>query len=169
MEYTNLILTVMAKDKPGIVKFLSDAVFEQQGSWLESSLSRLGGQFAGIVSVQIPAGNLNAFKTAISGVDAAGITVRIQSQEVLQGEKLPTAMIQLEANDRQGIIDEISTILASKKVNIEKIITGCVSASMAGYDLFQAEITVGLPEGFEEDDLQALLEGLSDDVMVSVT
>jgi len=159
MEYTNLILTVMAKDKPGIVKFLSDAVFEQQG---------LGGQFAGIVSVQIPMGNLNAFKTTISGGDAAGITVRIQTQDVSQGKKLPTAMIHLEANDRQGIVDEISTILASKQVNIEKIITGCVSASMAGYDLFQAEITVGLPKGFEEDGLQALLEGLSDDVMVTI-
>jgi len=158
----------MAKDKPGIVKFLSDAVFEQQGSWLESSLSRLGGQFAGIISVKIPLSNMNAFKSAISSVDAAGIKVCIQSQDASRRGDITTSVVQLEANDRQGIVEEISSILASKKVNIEKIVTGCVSASMAGYDLFQAEITVGLPEGFEVEDLQALLEEMSEDVMVSV-
>jgi len=168
MESSILILTVMAKDKPGIVKQLSDAVFAQQGNWLESSLSRLGGQFAGIVSVGLPVGKLNAFKRALAELSADGITVRIQTQEASKVEKRPTALIQLEANDRPGIIEEISSMLLGKNVNIEKIETSCVSASMAGYDLFRAEVTVSLPKRFTENRLQTLLEQLSDDVMVTI-
>ena len=168
MNNTNYILTVMAKDKPGIVRKVSDIVLSSQGSWLESSLSRLGGQFAGIVSVNIPEDHLNDFKKALADIVADGITVKIQSfdeDNVFEGKP---AKILVEANDRPGIIDELSAVLVEKNVNVEKLSTHCESASMAGYDLFKAELSVKLPKRFTVNKLQAVLENVSDDLMVTI-
>ncbi len=168
MNNSGYILTVMAKDRPGIVKTVSDIVLSNQGSWLEASLSRLGGQFAGIVSVKIPDRQLNDFKKALSEIVSEGITVKIHSfNEENEFEGKPASII-VEANDRDGIIDEISSALAEKGVNVEKLSSECASASMAGYELFRAEIQVSLPKRFTVNKLQALLESVSDDLIVTI-
>ena len=168
MNKSSYILTVMAKDKPGIVKAVSDIVLSNQGSWLEGNLSRLGGQFAGIVSVKIPDRQLNNFKKELSEIVADGITVKIHSFDEEGEFQGKPATIIVEANDRHGIIDEISSALAEKGVNVEKLSSECVSASMAGYELFRAEIDVSLPKRFTVNKLQALLENVSDDLMVTI-
>ena len=42
-----LILTAIGDDRPGLVGELSAAISAHQGNWLESSMSRLAGKFAG--------------------------------------------------------------------------------------------------------------------------
>ena len=168
MNSTGYILTVFARDKPGIVRKISDIVLSCQGNWLESSLSRLGGQFVGIVSVTIPDSFLNEFKKKLSDIVAEGITVKIHSFNQENAFEGKSAKIVVEANDRHGIIDEISSALAQKGVNVEKMVSECESASMAGYDLFKAEILVTLPKRFTINKLQTLMEDVSDDLMVTV-
>ena len=78
------------------------------------------------------------------------------------------ATLYIEANDREGIIEEISTALTLKNVNVEKLVSVCESASMAGYDLFKAKIEVTLPKRFTVIKLEALMEKVSDDLVVTV-
>ena len=168
MKSTHYILTVIARDKPGIVNSLSDIVLVNQGSWLESSLSRLGGQFAGIVSVRVPDEFLDGFKKSLSDILPEGINVKIHGFDEENDFDGKSATIIVEANDRPGIIDEISSTLVEKNVNVEKLVSMCESASMAGYELFKAEIDVTLPKRFTVTKLQALLEKVSDDLMVTI-
>ena len=168
MNNTQYVLNVIAKDKPGIVQALSDVVLSCQGSWLESSLSRLGGQFAGIISVRVPDDNLNDFKKALSELLSTGIAVKIHSFDEDYAVAGKPATLYIEANDREGIIEEISTALALKNVNVEKLVSVCESASMAGYDLFKAEIEVTLPKRFTVTKLETLMEKVSDDLVVTV-
>jgi glycine cleavage system regulatory protein len=158
----------MAKDRAGIVQTLSDAVYSHQGNWLESSLSRLGGQFAGIVSVNIPEDSLDDFKKALADIVADGISVRMHAQDSVEEELRRSAKIIVEGNDRRGIIEELSSVLVEKNVNVEKLVTQFESASMAGYDLFRAEIDVTLPKRFTVNKLETLLENISDDLMVNI-
>ena len=76
--------------------------------------------------------------------------------------------LSLEANDRPGIVEEISTVLAKHHFNVEKMTTHCESASMAGYNLFKAQIKVGLHEGLSIHDMEQALENISADVMVEI-
>ena len=168
MNNTQYVLNVIAKDKPGIVQVLSDVVLTCQGSWLESSLSRLGGQFAGIISVRIPDDNLNDFKKALSDLLSTGIAVKIHSFDEDYAVVGKPATLYIEANDREGIIEEISTALTLKNVNVEKLVSVCESASMAGYDSFKAKIEVTLPKRFTVIKLEALMEKVSDDLVVTV-
>jgi len=57
-------------------------------------------------------------------------------------------------------------LLSSHKVNVEKISTRCEPAAMAGDMMFVADIKASLPVGMSENDLQTILESLSDDLMV---
>ena len=51
----SLVMTVIGADRPGLVDSLAGIVEVHGGNWMESRMSRLGGQFAGILRVQVKA------------------------------------------------------------------------------------------------------------------
>lgn len=170
MQTEQLIITVFAADRPGIVRALSDAVLNNQGNWLESSLSRLCGQFAGIVHLSIPAASKANLLAELTELLDKGIQVTVHSDvaPVEQNSQTEQLDIVVEANDRPGIVDEIASALSAANVNVEQMETECVSASMAGYELFRAYLGVNLPDDFTVEQLETLLEDVSDDLTVSI-
>ena len=48
----NLVLTVIGKDRPGIVELLSQIVAAHEGNWLESRMAHLAGEFAHAASAK---------------------------------------------------------------------------------------------------------------------
>ena len=58
-------MTVIGNDRPGLVESVASIVAEHGGNWLESRMSRLGGQFAGIVHVEVPAEREQALAKAL--------------------------------------------------------------------------------------------------------
>lgn len=170
MNADKLIITLFAEDKPGVLQKVSDTVLEHDGNWLESSLSRLCGQFAGIVHLAVDKKNKAALMSALQGLATEGITVSIHDELADSPDELSGTPIEVivEANDRPGIIDEIASALAEVKVNIEQMETACESASMAGYQLFIANLLVALPADLSVEQLEEALENVSDDLIVSI-
>ena len=170
MSTEKIIITLFAKDRPGIIRSLSDTVLANKGNWLESSLSRLCGQFTGIVHIAVDSGNKPSLISALETMSEEGIIVTVQNAEGVKTDDIEVNGLQIlvEANDRPGIIKEISEDLATENVNVDNIDTEVESASMAGYPIFRAHLFLAMPEDLSEDDLEDILEGVSDDVMVSV-
>ncbi len=71
----SLILTVIGPDRPGLVRTLSEAVTAHGGSWLESRMARLAGQFAGIVLVEAPESLLDDLRA----LEGQGLRIVVQS------------------------------------------------------------------------------------------
>ena len=65
-----LVMTVIGPDRPGLVESVAGLVAEQGGNWLESRMSRLGGQFAGILRVQISAEKEAALVSSLKQLEA---------------------------------------------------------------------------------------------------
>jgi len=172
MNTETIIITLFAKDRPGIIRELSDTVLANKGNWLESSLSRLCGQFTGIVHIEVSSDDKTGLLTALDKLTQTGINVTIQNHQEVDVEaesgSFEALQILVEANDRKGIVEEITTALADEDINIENMDTECESASMAGYNLFRAHMFLALPEGMSEEQLESVLENVSDDLMVSV-
>jgi len=170
MNTEKIVITLFAKDRPGIVQTLSDAVLAHKANWLESSLSRLCGQFTGIVHLEVAGSDKDQLLSALQQLSDSGIQVSVQNTVGIENEDSEFDAIQIlvEANDRPGIVQEITTVLAESKVNVEHMDTESESASMAGYSLFRAHLFLALPEGMSEQQLEQALENLSDDVMVSI-
>jgi len=165
----NLLLTVVSPDRPGVIEQISAAVAEHGGNWQGGRFCRLGGQFAGIVQVQLPETDAQLLRERLSALSENG--VRIEVTENVPAEIDPNnATIQLElmAGDRPGIMRELAAQLAKLGVNVEDLSTECVSAPMSGEALFKASATVRLSGEVGEENIREALESLSDDIMVEI-
>jgi glycine cleavage system regulatory protein len=166
----HLVVTVVAPDKPGQVERIADCIAVQGGNWLESRLSRLAGQFAGILRVSVPPENKNALIEALNALAAHGIRVLLAESSVdaeADSRWKPISM-ELVGNDRPGIVRDITRLLAEQGVNVERLVTDVTPAPMSNEPLFHANATLGVPADLALDDLQARLETLADDLMVEL-
>ncbi|WP_455922039.1 glycine cleavage system protein R [Pseudomonas putida] len=164
----HLVLTVFAPDKPGQVERIAQCVADHNGNWLDSRMSRLAGQFAGILRVAVPAESHDELVDALMGLSARGIRVLIAETGVEQSCTWKPIAMELVGNDRPGIVRDITRLLAEQGVNVERLVTDVRPAPMSSEPLFHAEAVLGLPLTLSLDQLQQRLEALADDLMVEL-
>ncbi|MBF8726275.1 glycine cleavage system protein R [Pseudomonas putida] len=164
----HLVLTVIAPDKAGQVERIAQCVADYEGNWLESSMSRMAGQFAGILRVAVPADRYDALVDALGALSAHGIRVQLAESggEPTHASK-PFGM-DLVGNDRPGIVRDITRVLAELNVNVERIATEVRPAPMSNEPLFHAEALLAVPASLTLEQLQQRLEALADDLMVEL-
>jgi len=86
-----LVMTIISPDRTGIVESIARVVAENGGNWLESRMCRLGGEFAGILRIEIAAEKKPTLLDAlakVSGEACKSSSVTIKSalrQRVEQG------------------------------------------------------------------------------------
>jgi len=164
-----MVLSIIAEDRPGLVQTLSQVVTDHAGNWIDSSMARLGGEFAGIVRVDVPNDNVDAFESALAVLATTGIVVSVRHDKTgmpaLTGRR---ADLELTGSDHPGIVHEISSALASQNVSIEELKTEIFSGSMSGGKLFSAKARVVFPNGLGVDDLRHHLEKIAEDIMVDI-
>ena len=167
---TSLVLTVIAPDQPGLVEQLSQTIASHEGNWLESSMSRLAGKFAGILIVEVADQHAQKLTTALQGLEASGLKVVVeQSSEASAEIDCNSISLELIGHDKQGIVREISQALSNYKINVERLSTELVSGSMSAEELFKAEADLMVPTSVDLDDLQQSLEDIASDLMVDIT
>jgi glycine cleavage system regulatory protein len=164
----HLVLTVIAKDQPGLVERLAQCVADHGGNWLESRMSRMAGQFAGILRVAVPAKAHAELVEALQGLSVDGIRVLLEHGGVEPSGNWKPIHLDLVGNDRPGIIRDITRLLAEHGVNLESLITEVTPAPMSSELLFHAEAQLAVPQELSLDVLQAKLETLADDLMVEL-
>jgi len=163
-----LVLTVLAQDKAGHVERIANCVAEHHGNWLESRMARMAGQFAGILRVDVPAVNRAELVQALQQLSAHGIRVLVEQSGSAQSEVLKRVILSVTANDRPGIVRDISKVLAAQGVNVERLSTDASPAPMTNELLFTAEAQLAVPETVNLDALQESLEALADELMVDL-
>jgi len=165
-----LVMTIIGADKPGLVDSLAKLVLDHRGNWLESRLSHLGGQFAGILRVAVPPQEEAALTSALSALP--GLKVMVYPDQVADQPADRPARIQLLeiiGQDRPGIVRQISKTLADQGVNVEDFQSECASAAMSGESVFKARVTLTLPESCDVAKLRASLEKIAEDLIVEIT
>lgn len=166
-EPTYLILTVIGDDRPGLVGELATAISGHDGNWLESSMSRLGGKFAGIVKVAVPAARAGALKTALAALSGLRVICESSSGDTpAKGRRLKLSLV---GHDRVGIVREVSQVLARHAVNVEELATHTSSAPMSAATLFHAQADLLAGPELDARALADELEQISNDLMVDIT
>jgi len=167
---TSIVLTIMADDQPGIIKAVSTVLHKYDGSWTQSSMSSLAGQFAGILLVSLPAEHSVACQQELQSLESQGLHVITHiSDKPNEPERTADYVLDLVGNDRQGIVHDITTILANHGVNVRDLETVVEAASMGGAELFKARAELLVPAGTDIDLLARELEDLANDLMVDLT
>ena len=164
-----IVLTFIGDDRPGLVDALSTIIDEHGGNWEESRMAQLGGKFAGILLVSIADDKADALSAALQALDAQGL-LHITAERSTAGDNVPSRELYLElvGQDHPGIVHDISHALATRNISIEELNSVTESASMAGGELFRAEMHLRVPDDVDSDELRDLLESLANELMVDI-
>lgn len=168
----DLVLTAMSKDRPGIVEDIAAIITAHDGNWVQSAMSRLGGEFAGIVQFTAPEEKSEALTKALKGLAAKGITIEVAEDNSESASAEPpgeVAIIELTGLDHTGIVRDITHLLAEKNVTIDYLETDIYTASMTGEPMFYARAEIRLPETLSIAELNEAAEALAQDVMVEIS
>jgi glycine cleavage system transcriptional repressor len=154
-----VIITAVGADRPGMVAALSSILADQQCNLEDCAMTRLGGQFAMILMVQLPADKTLAQIEPLFGElqHSHGLKVHCDEADVSIAEKessAPRHMLTVYAEDRPGLLSTISQILAENKVNITDVQTRLASAGALYVMLFEVEI----PASIKTEDLEKALQ-----------
>lgn len=162
-----LVLSVAGSDRPGLTKALAAAVLSAGGNWLESHLSRLGGLYVGSVLVALDQTKIEALRSAVAAVDAAGLEVRIApaDESTPSGETLEFSLV---GQDRPGIVNQVTAAVSQLGANIETFETWLSPEAHSGAQLFHMAAHLRLPEGVKATAVQDALEAISGEIMVDV-
>jgi len=162
-----LVLTIIGKDRPGLVEEISATILDNHGNWMTSNLSHLAGQFAGIVQVGVAEEHLLAIQSALD--ELQDIEVRIETGDTDNTEKTPeTLNLVITGNDRPGIVKELSSVIRHKGANITHLNSRQRSAPNWGVPIFSAFATVTIPAGMHKDNVIDALEAITSDLIVDI-
>lgn len=165
-----LIVTIVGEDRPGLVGRISDVVRQNSGNWLESRMSHLSDQFAGIVQIEAEPESIEALTKDLKSleIDGVSVTVKIGGVAAATGGGRVFSL-SVVGNDRPGIVREVTRVLGSHNVNVEELSTRCEPAPHAGGHVFRAEASLQIPSDLTPESLQAELEAIAADLMIDLT
>jgi len=167
---TSIVLTIMAKDQPGIIQTVSSVLKKHGGSWTQSSMSSLAGQFAGILLASVPDENSAACQQELHALESKGLhVISCIGKEPVGSEETNVYVLDLVGNDRQGIVHDITTVLSNHNVNVRGLETLVEGASMGGGELFRARAELVVPVSTDIGVLESELEDLANDLMVDIS
>lgn len=163
---TNLVLTAIGDDRPGLVDALSAVVADHGGNWDRAQMSRLGGKFAGIVLVTVPDTQVDELIAALEPLAGVlDVHAHVGGDEVTDAQRFT---LHLLGNDRPGIVRELSAALSAAGVSIDQLTTQTREAPMAGGVLFEADAVLEAPADLQPTELRATLEALATELMVDI-
>lgn len=165
----DLVLTVIGRDKPGLVEAIAKAVADHGGNWEASRMSHMAGRFAGILCVSVPAERVGELEKAVADLEASGLRIHIEHGSEDDGVHQSRALhLELVGPDRPGVVRDVSTVLASRGVNIVELTSECRDAPMAGDVLLEVLAELECPASLSLDELRADVEARASDFMVEL-
>jgi len=166
----SIVLTVIAKDQPGIIETVSKVLHKHGGNWTRSSMSSLAGQFAGILLASVPEENTDTCLAELHGLESLGLRIIAHvSKTQSSAARRHDYALELVGNDRPGIVHEITQVLANHQVSVIEFGTSVESASMGGGELFRARALLSIPEETDLFVLENDLEDIANDLMVEIS
>lgn len=164
-----LVMTIISPDRTGLVESIARAVAEHGGNWLESRMCRLGGEFAGILRIELPAEKKSALLAALQKLQTNGLQIVVRDDAAATTSSGKQTQLEIVGADRPGIVREITSALARAGVNVEEFSSEITSAPMSGETLFKATARLQLPERCDLAALKRDLEKIAADLLVDVS
>ncbi|MFL2527148.1 MAG: glycine cleavage system protein R [Candidatus Azotimanducaceae bacterium] len=163
----NLLLTFVGVDRPGIVQELSALVSAHEGNWLESKMSRMGGRFAGIALVELPAALTERFKAEISQVRELSVYLEESGVQRTDADTL-NYTLNIVGLDRPGILQEVTTEMSQQSINVVDLETSVRAAPMSGDKMFFADAQVLVPSDVDLADLHDRLDSVANELGIDI-
>ena len=165
-------LTIIGRDRPGIVSQVTEILFRSGCNIADSSCSILGGQFAMILIISHPEfSGRESFGDAFAPLEESGLSVFLRTLKP-GGEKHPKmegeiCLISVYGADKPGIVYRVARELGSRNVNITDLNTKLVGTEQRPVYVMMLEAV--LPVGFTPEELTEIMGRLKGELQVDIT
>jgi len=157
-----IVVSFIADDRPGIVERLAAIVAEHGGNWEDARLSQLGGKFAGLALVRLPAAAEAALRESLDEVAAEAIDCSVTDAGTAPGQDGALLTLALVGPDRPGIVHEVTRALHGAGLNLRRLESAVRSAPMSAEPLFHATLDAQAPAGLERGTLEQELDRIAE-------
>ena len=140
----HIVISCIGPDKTGLVDSISKIISQYKGNWQVSSLHHLSGFFAGVIEVAVTKENSQPLVSALKNIN--GLSCQIETAESNAPEIDTNLILELTANDRSGIVQEVSSIIHNQSGNLIKLVSSQDSAAHTGQVMFKARVQVAINE-----------------------
>ena len=166
---TTLVMTIIGPDRTGLVNSLAQTVADNGANWLETRMCHLGGQFAGLVQVEIDESQAEALRAKLTELTGSDLQVIVQSDSATTpAAPAQLVMVDLVGQDRPGLLRAITSVFAQHQVNIEELDSERTAAPQGGGVLFKANATLSIPATADLDAIGDDLEKIATDLLVDI-
>ncbi|CAM4303288.1 glycine cleavage system protein R [Vibrio neonatus] len=167
---TTFIVNFIGTASPSTIKRLSSVTHENNGKWLLSKVNFIEHHVAGVIKIELPQENAQIVKEAFSKTE--NLTCQFADADASLHDENEIYSLRVNANDRAGIVNEITHILDKQNVTILDM--DCQRVFIAGggsgisASLFTAQLALKLPAALGLKDVTRELESLSEDTKVII-
>ncbi|WP_455203838.1 glycine cleavage system protein R [Kaarinaea lacus] len=144
---SNLVITALGKDKPGIVDKLSMAVMDCGCNIEDSRMMVLGGEFAVMLMVTGKWNQLAKLEESLPPLrEKLDLTISAARTEgePSSGNLIPYS-IEVVAIDHPGIVYQIASFFSAREINIHELNTNRYAAAHTGTPMFSMNMIVDVP------------------------
>jgi methionyl-tRNA formyltransferase len=164
----SLVVTVMGRDRPGIVSSLADCAQRFGANWAASRMARAAGEFAGMVQMDVSREHAEGLTRALQKLESGGLHLVVTQS----GAAHPTASmrafdLELVGDDRPGIVSRLAGILAQRGVSIENLHTELAGGG-SGKQTFRIGAHLLVPAAVDVEALRQELAGLAGQIQVDI-
>lgn len=166
------VLTLTGPDRIGFVDEVAGLVLDRDGNVETSRMARLGGEFAILMLVALPAGQFAGLESDLEKLVARGYKVTTTPVEQSYAEAHPGWLpyrLEVQGADHEGIIHEIAHYLSEQGINIEGMDSECAPAPTSGVPLFAMIARVVVPPNLTEKGWEAGLEEIGERMNLDIT
>jgi glycine cleavage system transcriptional repressor len=160
----NFVLTLTGPDRIGIVDEVTGLMLDLGGNVETSRMARLGGEFAVLMLVAMPAGGFAELGHRLERLIAHGYkvtTTRAGQPHAEAPAGWLAYRIEVRGADHEGIIHEVAHDLSRRGINIESMDSATTPAPISGVPLFAMTAHVAVPPGLSGPEWETGLEAIS--------
>ena len=158
------VLTAVGPDKPGLVDSVSKFILDCGCNLEDSRMAVLGGEFAMLILV---AGEPPALARLFSGTAQAsresGLALdakpTLAPAAAAAADTIPYSLVAYSL-DHPGIVQQVASFLARRKINIRALETRLTNAPITGVPLFSLHATLDVPAKENVTELRRGLEAI---------
>lgn len=144
---SQLVISALGDDRPGIVDELSNAVYSHRLNIEDSRMTVLGGEFAILLLASGTEADIEKFsaqRTQLEDVLKMQMLLKRTVPATASDGTVPY-QVEVAAIDHPGIVRNLASFFSNKRINIVNLDTDRYSAPHTGTPMFALHMTIGIP------------------------
>lgn len=161
---TTTIATLTGPDRSGLLQLLAKLTHEHHGVWRQSKVINVGGQTAILLEIAVSEESLSSLQQQFLAI--TNLHCHFSAPKDVTGLNAE-AIISIDANDRPGIMHDVTQALLELDINITHSEQQRMSATNLDSPVLRAKLTLSLPAGVTPASVVSALESLPGQIKAS--